>query len=573
MNQGVQNHPSSFIVESDGGSDPMTQVRCGAAALLLLPAAILGAAAAQAPPPPLPALGPAPLLFVRFAGPTGMRAAFFEGRPTPHSFDAPVVVGLRPGYVYRVQLSGFPGHPEVSLYPTVEVRGSLFRMKRMDPSAYPAPVVLSEEDVRAAIGGSMVTKVIYLENPEKAAPSETRPDAPPESDLTPGHDPLDEARDRGRPVLVVRFGERVPPPEELARGSFPGTILMPGDKSLPLPRVAPILPWISWPWYDPVLGPPDPEGECFHDGGDRGPKAAIGPGGRLVGVDPEDTVAEYTDAAGQRRVVCSNRVCICSPRYGVVRCECGVEGYESSRGVVGERVVHGQLQMERRTPSLLFRQAEELKAIQGRERAGGTQMVQGPGSLRCLKVIEATEIVGGPIELLKRAGVQSLTESEKLKLVKQIEFAKGMTGSTGLGGVEQVEGTAAIARVKGGTQTVTSTLETRELTFCCQEPRPLPPEKPLVLVKCADRDAVQPGEVVTFVLRYTNHGDRPLTDVAVTDSLATRLEYVAGSEQSDREAVFATQQNEAGSLILRWEIAGTLFPGQSGVVKFQAKVR
>src|SRR5260370_39524045 len=97
MNQGVQGRPSSLIFDSDGGSVSMTQVRCGAAALMLLPAALLGSAAAQSPPPPLPALGPAPLLFVRFAGPAGLRAAFFEGRPTPHAFDAPVVVGLRPG--------------------------------------------------------------------------------------------------------------------------------------------------------------------------------------------------------------------------------------------------------------------------------------------------------------------------------------------------------------------------------------------------------------------------------------------------------------------------------------------
>jgi len=120
---------------------------------------------------------------------------------------------------------------------------------------------------------------------------------------------------------------------------------------------------------------------------------------------------------------------------------------------------------------------------------------------------------------------------------------------------------------------VTSTLETRELTFCCNEPHPLPPEKPLLLVKCADRESAQPGDVVTFILRYTNHGGRPLTDVAVTDSLSPRLEFVPGSAQTDRDAVFTTQDNGAGSLLLRWEVGGTLQPGQSGVIKFQVKVR
>jgi hypothetical protein len=33
------------------------------------------------------------------------------------------------------------------------------------------------------------------------------------------------------------------------------------------------------------------------------------------------------------------------------------------------------------------------------------------------------------------------------------------------------------------------------------------------------------------------------------------------------------QQNEAGSVVLRWEVSGRLMPGQNGVVSFQARVR
>ena len=94
-----------------------------------------------------------------------------------------------------------------------------------------------------------------------------------------------------------------------------------------------------------------------------------------------------------------------------------------------------------------------------------------------------------------------------------------------------------------------------------------------MLIKCADRQSAQQGDVVTFFLRYSNHGGRPLTDVAVSDSLSSRLEYVAGSAQSDRDAVFTTEQNEAGSLILRWEVSGRLAPDQGGVLRFQARVR
>src|SRR5262249_49638491 len=60
---------------------------------------------------------------------------------------------------------------------------------------------------------------------------------------------------------------------------------------------------------------------------------------------------------------------------------------------------------------------------------------------------------------------------------------------------------------------------------------------------------------------------------AVSDSLTGRLEYISGTAQADREAVFTTQPNEAGSLILRWEIGGQLLPGKSGVGRFQARIR
>jgi hypothetical protein len=61
--------------------------------------------------------------------------------------------------------------------------------------------------------------------------------------------------------------------------------------------------------------------------------------------------------------------------------------------------------------------------------------------------------------------------------------------------------------------------------------------------------------------------------VVVNDSLTGRLEYVPGSAKSERDATFTTQENEAGSVILRWETSGNLLPGQTAIVTFQAKIR
>ena len=121
------------------------------------------------------------------------------------------------------------------------------------------------------------------------------------------------------------------------------------------------------------------------------------------------------------------------------------------------------------------------------------------------------------------------------------------------------------ARVEAGPEVVSAVVETRDLTVCCNE-APCPPDKPLVLIKCADRHAANIGDVVTFLLKYSNLGGRPITEVAVTDSLTGRLEYVPGSAKANRDAVFTTQLNEAGSLILHWEVSGPLPPGESGVV-------
>ncbi|HZY85970.1 MAG TPA: hypothetical protein VFE78_14150, partial [Gemmataceae bacterium] len=111
-----------------------------------------------------------------------------------------------------------------------------------------------------------------------------------------------------------------------------------------------------------------------------------------------------------------------------------------------------------------------------------------------------------------------------------------------------------------------------DVTGTCAKQK-VPPDKPLLIIKWPDRCGAQIGDVVTFYLRYTNQGGQPITDILVTDSLAARFEYVPGSAKSDRDAVFTTQPNESGSVVLRWEVAGALLPGQSGTVSFQVRIR
>ncbi len=190
-----------------------------------------------------------------------------------------------------------------------------------------------------------------------------------------------------------------------------------------------------------------------------------------------------------------------------------------------------------------------------------------------VEVLNARQLDTSLVTYLVRKNAEIASEAERTRFVKQVEFALALSQPIGVSEFQQKIGTAVLARVEGTTDVVSGVLETRDFTLCCDEACPLPPDKPLMLIKCADRQSAQQGDVVTFFLRYSNHGGRPLTDVAVSDSLSSRLEYVAGSAQSDRDAVFTAEQNEAGSLILRWEVTGRLAAGQGGVLRFQARVR
>src|SRR5947209_8716268 len=83
-----------------------------------------------------------------------------------------------------------------------------------------APLVLTDDGDRV-LAGALVTRVVSLEDPERAVPVATKPDRPLEFQVPPGRDPLEEARERGRPFLVFRMGQREFSPEEIAQQTVP----------------------------------------------------------------------------------------------------------------------------------------------------------------------------------------------------------------------------------------------------------------------------------------------------------------------------------------------------------------
>jgi uncharacterized repeat protein (TIGR01451 family) len=344
-----------------------------------------------------------------------------------------------------------------------------------------------------------------------------------------------------------------------------------------------MLPAACFPWYDPIAGPRPLEEETIHNGCINPPAARYLGNGRpqspgldregvLQGLNPEDTAAEYRDSRGNKHFATSNRVCLYVPRFGVLRSVLGVSQSNSVTIVENQREVRGQEQVRVRVPSLETQHTDQPERLQSRARPTAAVTVEGLVKLTHLEVLDAHDFYTGPLGLLGGDRANQLRREDRVLLMQQMEFARNVSQKSGVSGNEVVIGTEVVGRVSGGAEVVKGTLETRDLTVTCNE-APRPPEKPLVLYKTADKNAAQPGDVVTFTLKFSNHGGLPITDVAVVDSLSGRLEYIPGTAKADRDAVFTMQANEAGSLILRWEVSGKLLPGDSGSVRFQAKVR
>jgi uncharacterized repeat protein (TIGR01451 family) len=459
---------------------------------------------------------PAPLLAARVIAPEGVRVTFYPGTPLARMAPGGALFGLRPGYRYRLELSNLPYHPGRVLYPQVEVRGVLVPRPGMKYMDWPAPLVFSPADIERALGGAVVTKVVYLEDPEKAIPSEFGLSAPIEVPAGTEDEAIRQALANGRLVAIVRLGNKVPPPEELAGLAVDGTVLLPGERSLRAPAVPPIIPYYACKLYDPLLGPKGPKEECFVDGGDKGDPLGIGPTGRLGGLNPTDVGVEYTTADRRghpaRRVTTSNEVCVCVPRFVVARAEVAPGALDVPTVLAAHAAAVGPQNVRDRRAAMAEVGREKPHAFAGRVR---------------------------PMVYVGAVGVG---------------FFVGTNRPSVVGQVEGVAVTAALVEPE---------VLTAYPTLC-----------PLTVTKTVEADGpVGSGDVVTFTIRYVNTGSKPVSDLVVSDSLSGRLEYVPGSQQTDRAANFSASANEAGSAVVRWELPGVLLPGQGGVVRFQAKVR
>jgi len=122
-------------------------------------------------------------------------------------------VGLLVGQVYRLCAFNLPLQPGVEVFPTIEVIDRLYAPPGQQ-ARFPILIDLAREDLELAASGKFVTRVIYVEDPNKALPTRESPKEQGWFDVAPGTDPLAVADGLGRPVAIVRMGGRVPDRDE-----------------------------------------------------------------------------------------------------------------------------------------------------------------------------------------------------------------------------------------------------------------------------------------------------------------------------------------------------------------------
>jgi hypothetical protein len=137
----------------------------------------------------------------------------------------PLTVGMFVAAVYRLRVTEIPNHTGEEVYPTVEVINRIYPPVG-EEFRFPIPIELTQAELELALAGKFVTRVVYLEDPQRALPVARSAESEQSYfEVRPTDDPLEIADRLGRPVAILRLGGRLPdaagPDERFLYGSPP----------------------------------------------------------------------------------------------------------------------------------------------------------------------------------------------------------------------------------------------------------------------------------------------------------------------------------------------------------------
>jgi len=307
--------------------------------------------------------------------------------------------------------------------------------------------------------------------------------------------------------------------------------------------------------YGPLVGPSD---EYLCDGGDYGTPAGVRADWTVDGVEQEDAISHYDTVDGRTVVTPSNRVCIYAPRFAAVLRTVQVMAHEQPVFINEMREDEPLADATEALPPIMARQRHVVAVDLGQRPPSLFRQRQQAGELENLQAtMEAYQSIVPQVDLeVIRTG--QVIGVEKPLIERGVERAITLTG---------VQAPQVVIGVKAAHAMVSE----RQVGIIYQSDEPNHPK--LRLLKLASCGNALPGEEIEFTLRFDNVGDQVIGNVTIVDNLSTRLEYVPQSAKSSVDADFITTANDAGSLILRWEVKDPVKPGEGGVLRFRVKVR
>ncbi len=338
-------------------------------------------------------------------------------------------------------------------------------------------------------------------------------------------------------------------------------ISLPGEPRTQLfcPPVASCPPVMSVMPLGPRAFPPESsDDEYICDGGDRGLPVHYDSFQRL-GLDLEDTVAEFPDETGKVQVRASNRVCVYAPRFGSVRSMTATNedfAFTRAAGTHEKATVAGydhRMVLDERV------QRDALFGLDMRSRASGLGQLQVDESV-------ASDVRAGQHELL-------LNVFEEYTAFKEGRFDRIDTAVLALATDtafewSQQQASTIQGHYRGG-QMVEAKVYAQE--YVGVEDRSTPGD--LRITKIVDKTVALPGDEITFAVRFDNVGDREIMEVRVIDNLSPRLQYVTGSVQSNLGGKLDVQPNGDGGEVLTFDFAEPLAGKTGGWFSFRCKVR
>jgi hypothetical protein len=138
----------------------------------------------------------------------GTVTAFDASLERPVAQPSPAQMGLIVGTMYRLKIDGLPEFPGQEFYPSIELVDQLHPPPGQ-AERFPVEIELLVDELTWAANGRLVTKVVYLEQPDRVL-LRTLTNGPRVTDLQPAQNALAEADLLGRPIAIVRLGGRTP---------------------------------------------------------------------------------------------------------------------------------------------------------------------------------------------------------------------------------------------------------------------------------------------------------------------------------------------------------------------------